>query len=349
MRTCHWLILSSTIAVLLTVSGCGSQPSAAIDPADLTDFEALPEQIPASAGAPTEEQVALGRMLYYEPRLSLSQDISCNSCHDLANYGVDGAPTSTGFKGQHGDRNSPTVYNAAGHMAQFWDGRAADVEEQAKGPVLNPVEMAVPSEEHAIAVLTSMPEYVTAFQQAFPDEAAPVTFDNMAKAIGAFERKLTTPARWDEFLNGNQDALTEQEKVGFNTYVSVGCPTCHAGALMGGDLYQKLGLMEPYGDESDPGRYNVTHDDSDKMVFKVPSLRNVEKTGPYFHNGKVASIEDAVAEMAQLQLGKKLSDAEIGATVAWLKTLTGTLPTDYIQKPELPSSTAQTPKPETGD
>lgn len=345
MHNLRWHVLSVSIVVLVLIFSCGSQQSSEIDPAQLTAYAPLPEEVPGSARAPTEQQIALGRMLYYEPRLSLSQTISCNSCHDLANYGVDGEITSDGHDGQRGDRNSPTVYNAAGHFVQFWDGRAADIEEQAKGPVLNPVEMGMPSEEHALAVLKSIPEYVHAFEQAFPDETDPVTFDNMAIAIGAFERKLTTPSPWDDFLRGDRAALTLQERAGFNTYVAVGCPMCHAGALMGGNLYQKMGLLEPYDDESDLGRFTVTNDDSDKMVFKVPSLRNVEKTGPYFHSGEVPTIEQAVAEMAKYQLGKELTDDEIASVVAWLKTLTGVIPADYIEQPELPPSTAETPKP----
>ena len=348
MRIRRWLLPSAAVALLLVGFGCGKRQSSEIDSASLKAFSPLPDAMPASAGPATEAQIALGRMLYYEPRLSMSQTISCNSCHDLAKYGVDGEPTSEGHKGQRGDRNAPTVYNAAGHFVQFWDGRAVDVEEQAKGPVLNPVEMAMPSEKHALEVLKSMPEYVDGFRKAFPGEADPVNFDNMAKAIGGFERNLTTPARWDEFLKGDQAALTDEEKAGFNTYVAAGCPTCHAGALMGGNLYQRLGLMAPYGDTSDPGRFKVTKNESDKMVFKVPSLRNIEKTGPYFHNGKVDTIEGAVAEMAELQLGKKLSEAEVNSIVAWLKTLTGSLPAEYIQKPALPPSTTKTPKPETG-
>ena len=218
-------------------------------------------------------------MLFFEPRLSKSQKISCNSCHDLATYGVDNQPTSDGHKGQMGDRNSPTVYNAAAHFAQFWDGRAADVEAQAKGPVLNPVEMAMPAEPVVVKVLESMPEYVDAFTRAFPDDKKPVTYDNMARAIGAFERKLMTPSRWDAFLKGDQTALTPEEKVGFKTFIDAGCQTCHSGALLGGTLYQKMGLVKPFPRSADPGRAKVTKTAADQGVFKVPSLRNIEKTG----------------------------------------------------------------------
>ncbi|MDP2997112.1 MAG: cytochrome-c peroxidase [Bryobacterales bacterium] len=334
---------------LLIALGCGKQPSTAIHPVKLKMFAPLPEGYPAQAAALTEEKINLGRMLYYEPRLSKSQKISCNSCHGLSTYGVDGEPTSNGHKGQKGDRNSPTVYNSAGHFVQFWDGRAANVEEQAKGPVLNPVEMAMPNDRQVITVLKSIPEYVDAFKKAFPEDRDPVTYDNMAKAIGAFERKLVTPARWDKFLKGDQAALTEEEKIGFNTFTTVGCQACHAGALLGGNLYQKLGLVKPYPDASDPGRAKVTKKDADRMLFKVPALRNIEKTGPYFHNGKVAALDQAVAHMAEYQLGKPLSETEVRSIIAFLKSLTGDIPVDYIKEPALPKSTSKTPKPDLTD
>lgn len=334
-------------ATLLLAAGCASKP-AQVDDAKLKMFAPLPETIPAKAAGPLEAQVSLGRMLYYDARLSKSQTISCNSCHDLAKYGVDGAPTSLGFKGQHGDRNSPTVYNAAAHIAQFWDGRAPDVEGQAKGPVLNPVEMAMSSDQAVVAVLESMPEYVAAFQKAFPDDKKPVSYDNMSLAIGTFERGLLTPSRWDKFLKGDKTALTAEEQAGLQEFVAAGCSTCHVGALLGGNLYQKIGLMKPYPDP-DPGRYQVTKVESDRMMFKVPSLRNVAKTAPYFHNGKVGSLDQAIAQMAEYQLDKQLSPAEVSSILTFLNTLTGEIPAQYIQKPELPKSTAKTPKPVEGD
>lgn len=283
-------------------------------------------------------------MLYYDPRLSKSQSVSCNSCHPLSNYGVDGKPVSAGHKGLTGSRNSPSVYNAAGHVAQFWDGRAADVEEQAKGPVMNPVEMAMPSEQTVIAVLKSMPEYVAAFQSAFPSEKDPVTFDNMAKAIGAFERRLVTPSRWDKYLLGADGALNEEEKAGWREFMHAGCQTCHNGPYVGGRMFQRLGVENPWPDASDLGRFQVTKLPADRMVFKVPSLRNVEKTGPYFHNGKVASLEEAVRLMGEHQLGIRLRDLHVRSIVAWLKSLTGEIAVDYIRPPSLPKSSARTPK-----
>jgi cytochrome c peroxidase len=337
------VLLASWLAIGLA---CSRKAPQAIDPGRLQAFGALPDSVPPKMGELTEEKIALGRMLYYEPRLSLDQETSCNSCHGLDTYGVDGQPTSDGHKGQKGTRNAPTVYNAAGHFVQFWDGRAADVEEQAKGPVMNPVEMAMPSEAQVVAVLKSMPEYVQAFQKAFPGEKDPVTFNNMAEAIGAFERKLLTPSRWDKFLHGDQAALTAEERAGFNTFATVGCTTCHVGTYVGGNLYQKLGIMKPYPDQSDLGRFQVTKADSDKLFFKVPSLRNIEKTGPYFHNGKVATLEQAVSQMGEYELGRQLSQAEVRSIVTWLKSLTGEVPADYIKPPALPKSTARTPRAE---
>ena len=336
-----------SFAALLGI-GCAKKETA-IDQAKLAMFAPLPDKVPAKAAGPVEERVALGRMLYYDTRLSKDQKLSCNSCHDLAKYGVDGEATSEGFKGQRGDRNSPTVYNAAAHFVQFWDGRAADVEAQAKGPVLNPVEMAMDSDKSVVAVLESIPEYVAAFKKAFPDDKKPVTYDNAAQAIGAFERGLLTPSRWDKFLHGDQAALTAEEQAGFNVFMSAGCQTCHAGALLGGNLYQKIGVMKPYPDTSDTGRFKVTQAEGDRMMFKVPSLRNIEKTAPYFHNGKVPKLEQAVAQMADYQLGRQLSEAEVSSIVAFLKTLTGDIPAQYIQKPELPKSTPKTPKAQAGD
>ncbi len=344
------------VALVLAGAACGTKPPASDAGPDnsrpvvarerLAVFAPLPSSVTPDSGRIDEHAVVLGRMLFYEPRLSKSQTISCNTCHDLSQYGADGQPTSDGFKGQRGTRNAPTVFNAAAHFAQFWDGRAADVEAQAKGPVLNPVEMALPSANRAVVVLKSMPEYVDLFRRAFPNEKDPVTFDNMAKAIGAFERKLMTPSRWDALLNGDTAALTPAETMGLRTFLDTGCQVCHNGALLGGTSYQKLGLAKPYPGLADPGRFDVTKVQSDFGMFKVPSLRNVARTGPYFHDGKVATLDDAVRKMAEFQLGKKLSDEEVRQIVAFLRVLTGRIDPEYIKPPVLPKSTAKTPKPE---
>jgi cytochrome c peroxidase len=346
MRNSYFVLPAALMLSLFPA--CTTRQAAVADP-KLKLFAPLPQTIPPKAAGPAEARVALGRMLFYDARLSKSQTIACNSCHNLSKYGVDGEPTSEGFKGQRGDRNSPTVYNAAAHFVQFWDGRAPDVEAQAKGPVLNPVEMAMPSEGAVIAVLESIPEYAAAFQKAFPDDKKPITYDNLALAIGTFERGLLTPSRWDKFLNGDSAALTSEEQAGFHAFVNAGCSNCHAGALLGGNLFQKIGVMKPYPDASDPGRFKVTKVESDRMMFKVPSLRNVAKTAPYFHRGNVGSLDQAVVQMAEYQLDKQLSASEVSSIVAFLNALTGTVPAEYIQKPELPKSTPKTPKPQLGD
>jgi len=346
------ILLVGVLAAL--AGGCGKEPAPppveppkiTIDPSELTAFAPLPAEVPAAGGAATDDLVALGKMLYFEPRLSKSQKISCNSCHDLATYGVDNQPTSDGHKGQLGDRNSPTVFNAAAHFVQFWDGRAPDVEAQAKGPVLNPVEMAMPAEPVVVKVLESMPEYVDLFKRAFPGDKKPVSYDNMAKAIGAFERKLMTPSRWDQFLKGDATALTPEEQAGFKTFVAVGCKTCHAGALLGGSFYQKLGVAKPFPRSEDPGRAKLTKNEADKGVFKVPSLRNIEKTGPYFHDGKTPDLDQAVRDMGEYQLGRPLTAEETRQIIDFLKVLTGTIDPELIKPPVLPPSTAKTPKPD---
>ncbi len=318
----------------------------AFDRAVLAAFAPLPAVVEAEGRPLTEARVELGRMLYYENRISKNHDLSCNSCHQLDAYGVDGQATSPGHKKQLGARNSPTVYNAAGHVAQFWDGRAADVEEQAKGPVLNPIEMGMPDEGAVLRVLRSMPGYAAAFAEAFPGEAEPITYDNFALAVGAFERKLLTPGRWDAFLGGDDAALTDAEKAGLTAFVQTGCTTCHSGAYLGGHMYQKVGLVEPWPDQKDQGRYEVTGEDADRMMFKVPSLRNVARTGPYWHDGSEPDLKKAVVAMARHQLGKPIDDATAASIVTFLEALTGEIPTDYIARPDLPASTDQTPKPD---
>jgi cytochrome c peroxidase len=320
--------------------------NAALDPAKLAMFGALPDAFESADNPLTPEKIALGRMLFYDTRLSLSREISCNTCHLLDNFGVDGHAVSEGHKKQVGKRNANTVYNAAGQFVQFWDGRAANVEEQAKGPIVNPVEMAMPAEASVIADsrLAEIPEYVELFKKAFAGEAKPVTFENLAKAIGAFERKLVTPSRWDKFLKGDASALTEAEKKGAQTFIETGCTTCHMGPLVGGNMYQKLGLVQPWPNQADLGRYEVTKSESDKMFFKVPSLRNIEKTAPYFHDGSVATLPEAVKLMAKHQLGKTLTDEQTESIVTWLKALTGTVAADYVAKPALPPDPTSKPK-----
>ena len=304
---------------------------------DLALFAPLPARMVAPGEAPTAEQVALGRTLYYETRLSQEHTLSCNGCHPLNAYGADGRALSLGGHGQPGGRNSPSTYNAAGQVAQFWDGRAATVEEQAKGPVLNPAEMGMPDADAVLTHMRADPQYVALFRAAFPAQRAPITYDNMGRAIGAFERGLVTPARWDRFLAGDRTALTPVELRGFKTFLAAGCAGCHNGAYVGGASYQKLGLANSWPTYSDSGRFAITHRQQDIQVFKVPSLRNVAKTAPYFHDGSVAALPDAIRLMAHHQLNKDLSPAQVQDIAVWLGTLTGDLPVEYIAHPPQPT------------
>jgi cytochrome c peroxidase len=307
-------------------------------------FAPLPNEVTPTDYALTEELVTLGRMLFYENRLSISQQMSCNTCHLLDHYGVDGRDFSLGHEGKPVGRNSPTVYNAALHMAQFWDGRAATVEEQAKGPVMAAGEMGMPSVEYVEEVLRSIPGYEPFFVAAFPEDAAPIHFDNVAQAIGAFERRLLTPSRFDEFLRGDESQLTNAEKAGLMAFVQSGCVACHSGVAIGGQEYRKIGQVIPY-EVEDVGRYEVTGQEEDRHVFKVPSLRNIEMTGPYMHNGSIETLAEMVQIMGKHQLGQELNDDTVDSIVIFLKSLTGEIPEEYIAQPTLPESGVDTPKP----
>ena len=298
-------------------------------------------------------RVMLGKALYFDPRLSLDQNISCSTCHDLEHYGIDireidgqRSATSMGHKDALGGRNSPTTYNAFVHVAQFWDGRAKDVEAQAKGPVTNPIEMALPNPEYAVKVLKSIPGYSPMFRAAFPGEKDPISYDNFARAVGAFERKLVTPAPVDKFLAGDVDALTTQQVRGFTLFAER-CVACHMGPGFGGAIFQKLGLLKPY-PTKDEGRYEVTQDENDRQVFKVPSLRNIAQTGPYLHDGSIKTLEGVVALMAEYQTPQgKLTDGEVKDIRAFLDALTGELPNALIEAPALPPNGPNTPTPKT--
>jgi cytochrome c peroxidase len=344
-RRVRWFALLLTL-ILISVTYLLSAPrKVQVNVEALKLFAPLPVVMTSPDNAVTDAKVTLGRILYYDPRLSANQKISCNSCHPLDAYGAESKSVSTGFKNQQGKRNAPTVYNAAGHFVQFWDGRAPNVEEQAKGPVTNPIEMAMPSNAAAVEVIKTMPEYAALFQTAFPKDRDPITYNNMALAIGAFERGLVTPSAWDAFIQGNQSALTDAQKSGFNTFAATGCQWCHAGPYVGGSVYQKLGVVKPWPNQDDQGVYQLTKDDMDRMVFKVPSLRNIKKTGPYFHDGSVATLDQAIRNMAVHQRGVTLTNAQVKSIEAWMDSLTGQIPASYIKAPELPKSTSQTPQP----
>lgn len=304
------------------------------DPRVKALFKPAPDGFPAASGPASAALVDLGRMLYFDPRLSLDDTVACNSCHLLDGFGVDNKPVSTGVGGKTGDRNSPTVYFAAAHLAQFWDGREPDVEAQAKGPILNPVEMAMPSGDAVVAKLQAIPGYVAAFEAAFPGQ--PMNYDQVGTAIGAFERQLVTRGRWDEFLGGKDDALTAQEQAGLKTFLETGCTGCHNGVALGGTSFQKLGLVQPY-ETKDQGRKAATNQDADAFFFKVPTLRNVTRTGPYLHDGSVADLGEMVRIMARVQLGRELDDQQVADMMAFLGALEGQPDKAYVQAPTLPA------------
>jgi cytochrome c peroxidase len=315
MRNQFMAVLAATLltgALQAQDSGLHERANAIFDP--------LPETMPG-AEQDSRAKVALGRDLYFEEALSVNATQSCNTCHrlDQGRAGDDGRPVSPGaVEGREGNRNAPTVINAGLHVDQFWDGRADDLKEQAQGPILNPEEMALPSAEAAEENIREAGDYKARFNDVY-DQG--VTFDNIAEAIAAFERTLISEDRFDAWLEGDRDALTKKEKRGLKTFMDTGCTSCHSGALLGGDSYRKMGMVEPYADTDDKGRMKVTGKESDKFVFKVPSLRNVALTAPYFHDGGVASLDQAVRKMASLQLGRDLTDKQVRDIVAFLETL----------------------------
>lgn len=308
--------------ILMAVVACGpSKESLELQKKAKSALGVLPDKMPGS-DKDTADLVSLGEKLYFDNRLSVNDSQSCNSCHNVKDKkgGVDNKPTSAGAFGKNGDRNSPTVLNAGFHIAQFWDGRAATLADQAKGPILNPGEMAMPSEKAVIEKL-SKTEYPELFAKAFPGEKEKLTYDNLAKAIAAFERTLKTSDRFDDWLKGDLKALSPAEEKGLATFIEVGCVGCHYGATLGGTSYRKLGERNEYKTQ-DLGRYNVTKNEAEKFFFKVPSLRNILLTGPYFHDGSIATIEDAVKKMGYHQLNKELSDEEVKSIVTFFGALT---------------------------
>jgi cytochrome c peroxidase len=335
------------LAAVLVLAGASASADDLMKKAQ-DNFEPIPSIVPAvKDNAVTHEKIELGKFLFFDPRLSASEIISCNTCHNLATGGVDAGPTSVGHGWQKGPRRAPTVYNAVFNLAQFWDGRAADLKAQAKGPVQASAEMnATP--DHVVKTLASMPVYVEMFQKAFPNDPSPVTFDNFAKALEAFEATLVTPAsKFDQYLDGDQSALDEQEKSGLKLFMEKGCVACHNGINIGGQGYFPFGVVENPGAEvlppTDKGRFNVSKTASDEYVFRAAPLRNVALRAPYFHSGQVWSLKQAVGVMGSSQLGARLTDEEEDDIVAFLGALTGQLPS--VPYPVLPTRTDETPQP----
>lgn len=314
------------------------------------EWQALPDKAPEPEDNPTTaEKVELGRLLYFDPRFSSTGTVSCNSCHNLMLGGEDNRAVSMGVHGKTGGRSSPTVWNAAFASSQFWDGRAASLEEQAKGPVTNPVEMGMSELEQAMDRVRAIPGYKPYFVKAFGTDN-PMTVDNAAKAVGAFERTLITPnSPYDRFVKGDKAALDKQQIRGMNTFAEVGCTSCHSGPAFNGPampagtgFFMKFPTfaddeyVKKYDLSADKGRFDVTAKEADQHLFKVPTLRNVALTAPYFHNGSVQTLDEAVRVMAKLQLNKTLSDTQVDDIVAFLNAITGEFPEQPL--PRLPAT-----------
>ena len=311
-------------------------------------WQALPSVAPAPADNPTTAaKVTLGKMLFFDPRLSSTGTVSCFSCHDVMEGGDDHRPVSIGVEAQRGGRNAPTVWNAAFLSVQFWDGRAPTLEEQAKGPPVNPIEMGMKASGEVVFRIRHIPGYVPYFHAAFGPGNV-LTLDNAAKAIASYERTLITPgSAYDRYVEGNHKALTAEQIRGMNDFASVGCVSCHQGPNFSGPplptgtgffmkfpKYTNNRYVKEYNLMSDLGRYDVTHREADKNVWRVPGLRNLVYTAPYFHNGSVKTLPEAVRVMAATQLDRTLSDAQVKDIVAFLTALTGPFPTQTM--PRLP-------------
>jgi cytochrome c peroxidase len=306
-------------------------------------FGPLPQVMTSEKNPVTPEKVKLGKILFYENRISVDGTVSCARCHPIGLYAADGLKKSIGNNCKVNPRNAPTLFNAAGQISAHWIGNRVDVEDQARQSVTGPPSFGMPSNEAVEAKLKGIPGYTELFKKAFPGESGPVTVDNFARAVGAFERTLVTPSPFDSFLRGDLAALNEQEKRGLKTYMEAGCIMCHSGPYVGGQMYEKFGIFEPYwkytkSEPIDEGRYAVTKNEADKYAFKVPVLRNVAKTSPYFHDGSVDKLEEAVWIMGKIQLNRDLTKVQVEEIVSFLKSLTGMIPKEALTIPMLPST-----------
>lgn len=321
---------------LATVAIATRQTPAGLNPRLIRRFQ--PIRLAASNEPVMARRIQLGKQLFFDARLSRDGDVSCNSCHALVRGGADDQPTSAGTGGARGSRNAPTVFNAAYHAAQLWDGRLPDIEAQFREPLLDPKVMGMEAPAKVVAVLAAVPGYPPAFAEAFPDEPPQITFEQVGRALAAFERTLVTPSRWDRFLDGDTRALTAAEIEGLRVFAEVGCVQCHTGELVGGLMFQRAGLVVPWPNQRDQGRYRITGLDSDRMVFKVPSLRNVASTAPYFHDGSTDDLDQAIEMMGTYQLGIELTPHEITAIHNWLNALSGDPAPGTITPPVLPGA-----------
>jgi cytochrome c peroxidase len=343
------LIVGSGAAIL----GLGASivRSAEDEQALLDRARQLFKALPSDAGSPqrpiTPERVALGKALFFEPRVSTDGKVSCGNCHQPMFYGTDALAVSVGNQGKILPRNAPTVFNTALQFVQHYGGNRVDVEEQAVKALVSPLAYGNKDFAAAEARLRALPGYRAMFEKAFPGEAEPVTAENWGKAIGAYERVLLTPAPFDRYLSGNLAALSAQAKQGLDKFIQTGCAGCHSGVTVGGQMYQKFGVTQDYWTLTgstekeifkgrDKGRFQDTKQDADAFIFKVQQLRNVAVTPPYFHDGSVEKLDDAVRIMAKLQLGRDLADNDVADIVAFLESLTGEVPAQFAGVPNLP-------------
>ena len=319
------------MSIVAAQLGCATGPA----PAPLDTLQ-VPQMVVEPPVPQDPGRVALGRLLFHDPRLSKNRDVSCSSCHVLAHFGIDGRATSSGADGHGGMRNTPIGLNAATHLAQYWDGRAITVEAQAVTALTNPVEMGMLNEQAVVDAISRVPRYVEMFHQSFPGEERPISLHNIGETIGAFERGLVTRSPWDKFISGDHAALSSREKEGFSLFMERGCIVCHAGPQVGGTSFQKVGAVYPWPNQNDEGRIEVTHFQPDRMVFKVPSLKNITETGPYFHDGSTSDIQTAIRMMALHQLGIEIADEEVYYIAMWMRSMTGEPDPAFVAAPELP-------------
>lgn len=336
----------SLTAVIAACAGQAARGDGALVKQARDLFGALPEVMASPDNPVTPDKVALGRMLFFESRISADGTVSCWRCHPLSLYAADGLAKSVGIRCKTTDRNAPTVINAADQIAQHWIGNRKTVEDQAAQSLMGGFGM--PTSEAALARLKAIPGYEPFFRKAFPDDPEPMTAENFGRAIGAFERTLLSPAPFDTFLDGKDPGLDDEEQAGLKLFIETGCSNCHRGPYFGGRSYQKFGVHEPYwkrtlSPQPDEGRFLVTKNEADKCVFKVPVLRNVQMTSPYFHDGSVGRLPDAVWIMGKLQLGQELAEERIKGIVTFLRALTGRLSAAALEQPLLPGSESGNP------
>jgi cytochrome c peroxidase len=348
MRNIRFLV-AGTLAAFTVSSAMGADDAALLREVQQI-FRPLPKDMGTADFPVTKERVRLGQLLFFDPRMTLDGNVSCATCHQPGLYGTDGLPTSIGVRQRPHPRNAPTILNAATQVVIHWRGDRQSLEDQVEQALTSPISSGQPDERAVIERLRRILGYAALFKAAFPTDADPLTVKNIAKAIGSYERTLVTPSPFDAYLTGDVNALSAAARAGLETFIRSGCATCHNSAGVGGRMYRKFGVVEDYwiatGSQAiDKGRADVTQNAADLYVFRVASLRNVAMTAPYFHDGSVATLPEAVRVMARVQLGAKLKDNEVDDIIAFLNSLTGDLPADFAIAPILPAGAVTIPKP----